>query len=62
MRFLTHAFLLWALTVRTYINGDFETLIIEMHDTEVQCNQSKDKQRIFGECLEAEAIIPAEAI
>lgn len=62
MRFLTYSVLLWALTVRALINGDFQTAILEMHDTEAQCNESKDKQHIIGECLEAEAIGPADAI
>lgn len=62
MRFLTHAILLWALTVRTFINGDFETVIIEMHDTEAQCNDSKDQQRIIGQCVFAEAIATADSV
>lgn len=62
MRFVTYAVLLWALTVRVLINGEFQTAILEMHDTEVQCNNSKEDQRIVGECLKAEAVGPADAI
>lgn len=62
MRFLTYSVLLWALTVRALINGEFQTAILEMHDTEVQCLNSKDRQNIIGECLQAEAIGPVEAI
>lgn len=62
MRFMTYAVLLWALTVRALVNGEFETAILEMHNTEIECNESKDRQHIIGDCLEAEAIGPADAI
>lgn len=59
---MTYAVLLWALTIRTLINGDFETVIIEMHNTEKECMDSKYAQSIFGECQFAEAVGSVDAV
>ena len=62
MRFLACFVFTWALVTEALVNGDFQTVIVEMHDTEQQCNDSKEKQRINGECLQAEAIIPVNPV
>lgn len=56
MQFLTRCILMWALVVHALVNGEYQDAILEVYDTEVQCNQVKDAQHIIGECYEVEAI------
>lgn len=57
MQLLKYSVFVWALVVHALVDGEYQDVIIETYNTELQCNKSRENQNIHGDCYEIERII-----
>ncbi|MHC5175443.1 DUF1482 family protein [Serratia rhizosphaerae] len=62
MKYLAGFILTWALVVRMPINGEPADAVIDIYDTQYECIQARDSQKINGECYEVDSIIHSKNV